>query len=77
MGVLLTGMGNDGARGLLAMKMAGAHTIVQDEKTSTVFGMPEAAIKLNAANAVAPLETIAYEITAAVVKQVLDPPSKK
>ena len=69
-GILLTGMGNDGARGLLAMKMAGAHTLIQDEKTSTVFGMPKAAIKLNAANAVAPLETIAYEITAEVVKRV-------
>ncbi|MFD2579476.1 CheB methylesterase domain-containing protein [Novosphingobium colocasiae] len=45
-GILLTGMGQDGARGLLAMSNAGAHTIAQDESSCTVFGMPRAAISL-------------------------------
>jgi two-component system chemotaxis response regulator CheB len=49
LGVLLTGMGADGARGLLAMRNAGAHTIVQDEVTSAVYGMPAAACALGAA----------------------------
>lgn len=58
-GILLTGMGQDGARGLLAMHRAGAHTIAQDERTCTVFGMPRAAISLGAAAVVAPIERIA------------------
>ena len=58
-GILLTGMGQDGARGLLAMHEAGAHTIAQDEATSTVFGMPRAAITLGAARVVAPINRIA------------------
>lgn len=58
-GVLLTGMGSDGARGLLAMSQAGAPTIAQDEATCTVFGMPRAAISLGAAGVVAPLGEIA------------------
>jgi len=57
-GILLTGMGNDGARGLLEMKEAGAMTIVQDEASSVVFGMPGAAIKLGAANRVLSLKMI-------------------
>ena len=58
-GVLLTGMGADGAHGLLAMKRAGATTSAQDEATSTVFGMPRAAIQLGAAGHVAGLGDIA------------------
>lgn len=58
-GILLTGMGSDGAKGLLAMRRAGAHTIAQDEATCTVFGMPRAAISLGAAGIVAPITRIA------------------
>lgn len=58
-GIQLTGMGSDGAKGLLAMRQAGAHTIAQDEATCTVFGMPRAAIALGAAVEVAPLGAIA------------------
>ena len=58
-GILLTGMGDDGAKGLLEMKQSGAKTIAQDEKSSVVFGMPKEAILLNAANKILPLEEIA------------------
>lgn len=61
-GVLLTGMGADGAEGLKSMLNAGAGTIAQDEKTSTVFGMPKAAIDLGAAQRVLPIEKIAEAI---------------
>ncbi len=57
-GVILTGMGSDGAVGLLHMKEAGAYTIAQDEATSVVFGMPGQAIKLNAAHRILPLNQI-------------------
>jgi two-component system chemotaxis response regulator CheB len=58
-GVLLTGMGTDGARGLLAMRRVGARTIAQDERTSVVFGMPREAIQLGAAEYVLPLARVA------------------
>jgi two-component system response regulator WspF len=58
-GVLLTGMGRDGADGLLAMRNSGAFTITQDEATSVVYGMPRAAAALNAAMDVLPLQAIA------------------
>ena len=48
-GILLTGMGNDGAAGLRQMMLSGAQTLVQDRETSTVFGMPAEALKLDAA----------------------------
>jgi two-component system chemotaxis response regulator CheB len=57
-GVLLTGMGDDGARGLLAMRSAGAFTIAQDQATSVCFGMPSSAIKRGAAQEVLPLPRI-------------------
>lgn len=55
LGVLLTGMGSDGARGMLEMKQGGAFNIAQDESTSVVFGMPREAILLNAVDRVLPL----------------------
>ncbi|MDP3486800.1 MAG: CheB methylesterase domain-containing protein, partial [Bacillota bacterium] len=58
MGVILTGMGKDGAQGLLEMKQAGALTIAQDEATSIVFGMPREAIALNAVDWVLALSDI-------------------
>lgn len=57
-GVILTGMGGDGARGMLAMKQAGAFNIAQDEASCVVFGMPKEAIKLGAADKILPLEDI-------------------
>ena len=61
-GALLTGMGRDGAKGLLAMRKAGAVTIAQSRETSVVFGMPKAAIDLGAASMVLPLERISSEL---------------
>jgi two-component system chemotaxis response regulator CheB len=61
-GVLLTGMGADGARGLAAMREAGGYTIAQDESTCAVFGMPREAIALNAADRVLPLPQISRHI---------------
>lgn len=60
--VLLTGMGADGAVGMQAMKEAGAKTIIQDEATSVVWGMPGAAFKLGCADHVVPLDDIAAKI---------------
>jgi two-component system chemotaxis response regulator CheB len=59
LGVLLTGMGKDGARGLLRMRQGGAWTIAQDEATSVVFGMPREAIEIGAARQVLPIAAIA------------------
>ncbi len=61
-GVIMTGMGKDGASGLLAMKKAGAKTIAQDEETCVVFGMPKEAIKLGAVDYVVPLQEIPITI---------------
>jgi len=61
-GVLLTGMGSDGAEGLRELRGAGARTIAQDEESSVVYGMPRAAVELGAAAAVLPLGGIAGEI---------------
>ncbi|MFO0580793.1 MAG: chemotaxis response regulator protein-glutamate methylesterase [Anaeromyxobacter sp.] len=61
-GIILTGMGGDGAQGLLAMREAGARTVAQDEATCVVFGMPKVAIDLGAVDSVMPIERIAPEI---------------
>jgi two-component system chemotaxis response regulator CheB len=58
-GIIMTGMGDDGARGMEELKEAGAYTIAQDEATSIVFGMPREAIKRNAVDIVLPLSAIA------------------
>jgi two-component system chemotaxis response regulator CheB len=61
-GVIMTGMGDDGAKGMLEMKNVGTYTIAQDEHTCVVFGMPHEAIKLKAVDKVLPLGAIAAEI---------------
>ena len=61
-GVILTGMGDDGAHGMREMREAGAYTIAQDEKSCVVFGMPNEAIKLNGVEKILPLTEIANEI---------------
>jgi len=58
-GVIMTGMGDDGARGILEMKTAGAFTVAQDEASCVVFGMPKEAIKLGAIDKIMPLDNIA------------------
>lgn len=58
-GVILTGMGADGSRGLLAMRSAGASTIAQDEDSSAVYGMPKEAARVGAAEVILPLDQIA------------------
>jgi two-component system chemotaxis response regulator CheB len=67
-GAILTGMGADGARGLLAMRTAGAKTLAQDQRTSVVFGMPMEAIKCGAAQSVVPL----HEVTSTMLRMAQD-----
>jgi two-component system chemotaxis response regulator CheB len=64
-GIIMTGMGDDGAHGLLEMKAAGALTIAQDEATSVVFGMPREAIELGAADRILPLGLLSSQIVQA------------
>jgi two-component system response regulator WspF len=61
-GVLLTGMGSDGARGLRDLREAGHHTIAQDQASSAVYGMPKAAAALGAASEIVPLDAIASRL---------------
>ncbi len=68
-GVLLTGMGRDGAEGLKALREAGHHTIAQDKWTSAVYGMPKAAAELDAAREILALDKIAPRLTNMLVKQ--------
>ncbi|RPI28124.1 MAG: chemotaxis response regulator protein-glutamate methylesterase [Acidobacteria bacterium] len=74
-GVLLTGMGADGAKGLLAIREAGGTTIVQDEESCVVFGMPKEAIKVGAAMEVVPLQKIPQAILSHLVAGVPRCPS--
>jgi two-component system chemotaxis response regulator CheB len=62
MGVILTGMGHDGAEGMKAIKERGGKTIVQDEESCTVYGMPKAVVDAGIADKVAPIDMIAAEI---------------
>ncbi len=68
-GVVLTGMGKDGAEGLLEMKKAGAHTISQSERTCVVYGMPQAAENIGAVAKVLDLDQISAELCAQFKKQ--------
>ena len=61
-GILLTGMGADGAQGLKAIRQAGGHTIAQDEKSSLIYGMPKAAKEIGAAEFILPLKEISAKI---------------
>lgn len=61
-GVIMTGMGDDGARGMEEMKKSGAYTIAQDEKTSVIYGMPREAVKLGAVDKSLPLQSISHEV---------------
>lgn len=67
-GIILTGMGDDGARGLLEMKQAGARTMAQDEATSVVFGMPKEAIARGGADRIVPLHNVARELLQATTR---------
>lgn len=62
MGIILTGMGDDGAKGMLEMHQAGAYTVAQDEATSVVFGMPKEAIAKGGVDRILPLDQIAREV---------------
>ena len=68
-GVILTGMGSDGAKGLLAMHEKGAYTLAQDEQTCVVFGMPKEAIRLGAVDKVFPIQHIPEAIVSFLQKQ--------
>jgi two-component system chemotaxis response regulator CheB len=67
-GVMLTGMGDDGARGMLEMKEAGAINFVQDEKSSIVWGMPGSAVKIGAASEQVPLDKISEKLLSILKK---------
>jgi two-component system, chemotaxis family, response regulator WspF len=74
-GILLTGMGSDGAIGLKEMRIRGHHTIAQDEATSAVYGMPKAAALLNAAVDVLPIERIAGRVVEVLARTARGPQS--
>ena len=77
MAILLTGMGHDGAVGLLGLKRVGWHTVVQDEETSVVFGMPRAAIEMGAASEVLPLDSISSAIVRYLRLEPKDPSTER
>ena len=64
-GIIMTGMGDDGARGLKEMEEVGAHTVAQDEKSCVVFGMPKVAIELGGVRQILPLDSIHEAVVAA------------
>jgi two-component system chemotaxis response regulator CheB len=68
-GVVLTGMGSDGAKGAKAIKTRGGHVIVQDEESCVVFGMPQSAIQIGAADEVLPLNDIAEALVSQVMNR--------
>jgi two-component system chemotaxis response regulator CheB len=68
-GILLTGMGADGARGLLAMRQSGARTFAQDEESCIVFGMPKVAIELGAVEKVVSLSQMSHEVIAVISQE--------
>lgn len=68
LGIIMTGMGDDGARGLKAMHEAGARTLAQDEASCVVYGMPKEAVKLGAVDESGPIEWLAQQIAAAGVR---------
>ncbi len=67
-GVILTGMGHDGAKGIKAIKQQHGYTIAEDQSTAVVFGMPKAAIELGVVDKVAPISAVAAEIVKAIIK---------
>lgn len=73
-GVLLTGMGRDGAQGLKALRDAGYHTIVQDQATSAVYGMPKAAAEMKAASEILSLDEIGPRLTRLLIPEANDQP---
>ncbi|WP_421774996.1 protein-glutamate methylesterase/protein-glutamine glutaminase [Gracilimonas sp.] len=75
MGVILTGMGADGAQGLLNMKEAGAYTIAQDEATSVVYGMPKEAVTVGAVEEILPLQAIPEAIIKQMARKMAEPVS--
>ena len=66
---LMTGMGRDGAAGLLELRKAGAHTIAQDEATCVIYGMPREAVRLGAAERILPLQDIGMALAGAWQKK--------
>ena len=68
-GVIMTGMGRDGAKGMLEMKKAGSWNIAQDEATSVIFGMPREAIELDAVHEVAPLGKLRERVLAKAARE--------
>jgi two-component system, chemotaxis family, protein-glutamate methylesterase/glutaminase len=73
-GVLLTGMGRDGAEGLLALRQSGALTVCESQKTATIFGMPKAGLDIGASDCAVDLPDIAQWILDAVSERPMDPP---
>jgi len=68
-GVILTGMGNDGAKGIQAIKRQNGRTIAEDQSTAVVFGMPKAAIEMGVVDKVVPITNVADEILKALAKK--------